>query len=34
MRALGAELIEFGRDFDDAKEGAARIATERSLYVP
>jgi threonine dehydratase len=35
MRSLGAELIEHGRDFDDAKEGAARIATERSLeYAP
>ena len=31
MRSLGAELIEHGRDFDDAKEEAARIATERSL---
>src|SRR6202045_1453679 len=35
MRALGAELIEHGRDFDDAKEQAARIATERDLeYAP
>jgi threonine dehydratase len=35
MRSLGAELIEHGRDFDDAKEQAARIATERGLeYAP
>jgi threonine dehydratase len=31
MRALGAELIEHGRDFDEAKEQAARIAAERDL---
>ena len=31
MRALGAELIEHGRDFDEAKEQAARIAAERGL---
>ena len=31
MRALGAELIEHGRDFDDAKEQAVRIAAERGL---
>ena len=31
MRALGAELVEHGRDFDDAKEQAARIAAERGL---
>jgi threonine dehydratase len=31
MRALGAELIEHGRDFDEAKEHAARIANERGL---
>jgi len=35
MRSLGAELIEHGRDFDDAKEEAARIAADRSLeYAP
>ena len=35
MRSLGAELIEYGRDFDDAKEQAVRIATERNLeYAP
>src|SRR6266545_3470237 len=31
MRALGAELIEHGRDFDEAKEQAVRIAAERRL---
>ncbi len=31
MRALGAELIEHGRDFDEAKEQAVRIAAERGL---
>jgi threonine dehydratase len=31
MRSLGAELIEHGRDFDEAKEQAARIATQRNL---
>jgi threonine dehydratase len=35
MRALGAELIEHGRDFDEAREQAVRIAAERSLeYAP
>ena len=29
MRAFGAELIEFGRDFDEAKTEAARLASER-----
>jgi len=29
MRALGAELIEHGRDFDEAKEQAQTIASER-----
>src|SRR5437660_762729 len=29
MRAFGAELIEHGRDFDEAREHAAVIATER-----
>ena len=29
MRALGAELIEYGRDFDEAKEYAAAISHER-----
>jgi threonine dehydratase len=31
MCALGAELIEHGRDFDEAKEQAVRIANERGL---
>jgi threonine dehydratase len=31
MRALGAELIEYGRDFDEAREQAARIAAERGF---
>jgi threonine dehydratase len=35
MRSLGAELIEHGRDFDEAKEQAVRIAAERGLeYAP
>src|SRR5262245_22054056 len=35
MRAFGAELIKHGRDFDEAKEAAIRIATERGLeYAP
>jgi threonine dehydratase len=35
MRAFGAELIEFGRDFDDAKTEAERLAHARNLqFVP
>jgi threonine dehydratase len=35
MRALGAELIEHGRDFDEAREQADRIAAGRGLeFVP
>jgi threonine dehydratase len=35
MRAFGAELIEHGRDFDEAKEAAIKIAAERGLeYAP
>jgi threonine dehydratase len=35
MRALGAELIEYGRDFDEAKERALQLAAERELeYAP
>jgi len=35
MRALGAELIEHGRDFDEAKQQAQRFAAERGLeYAP
>ncbi len=34
MRALGAELIEFGRDFDEARENVERMHHERGLrYV-
>ena len=31
MRALGAELVEVGRDFDAAREAAGRMAGERGL---
>ena len=31
MRSLGAELIEYGRDFDEARDQAVRIAAERGL---
>jgi threonine dehydratase len=35
MRAFGAELVEHGRDFDEAKEHAAALAVERDLeFVP
>jgi threonine dehydratase len=35
MRAFGAELIEFGRDFDEARDEAYRLAGDRNLhYVP
>ena len=35
MRAFGAELIEFGRDFDEAKDEAHRLAGVRNLhFVP
>ena len=35
MRALGAELIEVGHDFDEAREAAKAIARERHLdFVP
>jgi threonine dehydratase len=35
MRALGAKLIEHGRDFDEARERAVVIAAERGLqYAP
>jgi threonine dehydratase len=33
MRAFGAEVIEFGRDFDEAREEAARLAESHSLYL-
>jgi len=35
MRSLGGELIEHGRDFDEARECAVQIAAERDLeYAP
>jgi threonine dehydratase len=35
MQSFGAELVEHGRDFDEAKEQAIRIASERGLeYAP
>ena len=35
MQSFGAELVEHGRDFDEAKEGAIRLANERGLeYAP
>lgn len=33
MRALGAELVEVGRDFDEAREHAAQLAAERGLEM-
>src|SRR4029077_2881358 len=34
MRAYGAELIEFGRDFDEAREKVEQLQVERGLrYV-
>src|SRR5579863_8272772 len=33
MRAVGAELIEHGRDFQEALEFAQRMATERGLHM-
>jgi threonine dehydratase len=33
MRALGAELIEHGEDFQAAREHAARLAGERGLHM-
>ena len=32
MRAFGAELVEFGEDFDTAKEEAMRVAEAEGLY--
>jgi threonine dehydratase len=35
MRAFGAELVEHGRDFDEARDEAVRLARELGLhYVP
>ncbi len=33
MRAFGAELIEFGDDFDTAREEAYRVADEEGLFI-
>lgn len=33
MRSFGAELIEYGEDFDEAREEAARLAEIESLYL-
>jgi len=33
MRAFGAELLEHGRDFDEAKDEAFRLAAERGLAI-
>lgn len=33
MRGFGAELLECGRDFDEAREHAARLAAEQGLYL-
>jgi len=33
MRALGANLIEHGRDFQEAREHALRLATERGAHM-
>jgi threonine dehydratase len=33
MRAFGADLIEFGEDFDTAREEAYRVAAEENLFI-
>lgn len=33
MRAFGAELVEFGEDFDTAREEAYRVAAEENLFI-
>ena len=33
MRAFGAELVEFGDDFDEAREEATRVATAQGLFA-
>ena len=32
MRSLGAQLIEFGKDFDEAREHAAQLASREGLH--
>ncbi|KAB0495822.1 threonine dehydratase [Pseudomonas vancouverensis] len=33
MRGFGGEVVEFGRDFDEAREEAARLAQQHNLYL-
>lgn len=33
MRAFGAELVEFGEDFDEARQEAARVAAAEGLHM-
>lgn len=33
MRGFGGELVEYGRDFDEAREEAARLAIVHGLYL-
>lgn len=33
MRGFGGEVVEYGRDFDDAREEAARLAQVHGLYL-
>lgn len=33
MRGFGGEVVEFGCDFDEAREEAARLAQEQGLYL-
>lgn len=33
MRGFGGEVVEYGRDFDEAREEAARLAQEQGLYL-
>ena len=33
MRGFGGEVVEYGRDFDEAREEAARLAQEHELYL-
>ncbi|WP_433740449.1 threonine dehydratase [Pseudomonas putida] len=33
MRAFGGEVVEYGRDFDEAREEAARLAQVHGLYL-
>ena len=33
MRAFGAEVVEFGRDFDEARVEAMRVAGRRNIFM-